>query len=702
MHVFRPETWRRDPKGKILTDAATGEPLRDKRGRVLRDWIRDVSGEPRRFVSKTWFVSVTIAGRRVRRSLHVRDKAAALELARQIVTRAERERAGMVDPAAEQFVRPIADHVAEFDTVLRGQGVTEKHRRDRLSMLDAFIAATGARTLRDFSEARAAAWIDAVSREQTRLGAARSARDVNRRIRALRQFAAWLVANHRVPFDPLPTLKPRNEKADRRHERRALTPDEARRLLAAAAARPLAFDEGRRVRTATPPAKRAALAALGRERAILYGAALYTACRRNELASLTWADVDLERRTLRVVARTAKARRERVAELRDDVVTALRGLRAARGEVPPSAHVFRPEAFPTGRGFALDLLAAGIARLEDEAQEGPAKSTRATETSREAGPRPSRRRKVVVLDERGRTLDFHALRVTAVTWAQVHAGASVREVQAIAGHQHPDLTLTAYTDPALLGVRRVYDALPGLGVEHLADLGTLAGTLAHGSPQGAASGRSAPLARGACRNRGAPAAARIPANSGELVAAEGSADTWIRTRDLRLMKPNAAPHVADAPVVCNPAGVADLRPSAPLVRAPSGARTLAGTLAEAPRFDPSRPDTAPDASRAKAPRLGMAVRFDPVGLADALLVRAQAGPECVPLVAAARSLLPPAPGPGPRPVGGEGRDALELVAELLDQVGAGAAAPPLIAAARAILGQLLRFDLEARSTESAG
>lgn len=502
--------------------------------RVYRPKYRGPDGVVRQ--QAVWWLDFTDGPRRVRRALGLRDKPAALELARRIVRDAERLRAGLTNATDEHFLRPIAEHVEAFGSVLAARGVSEDHRADRLAMLRAFIESTGAKTLRDLDETRAAAWIGVVAAQTTRLGGTRSARDVNRRIRALRQFALWLVRTQRVPFHPLPSLQPRPERPDRRHVRRALTPDEARRLLAAASARPLAVAERKYVRKSIPVAKRAALAALGRERAVLYATALYTAMRRGELAALTWSDVDLDRRRIFIPADSTKSKRERTAELRDDVVTALRDLRAGRGEVPPSARVFRPEAFPTARGFALDLLAAGIARLEGDAQECPAKPTGATETGRKAEAR-HRRRKVVATDDRGRTLDFHALRVTAVTWAQVHAGASVREVQAIAGHQHPDLTLTTYTDPVLLGVRRVYDALPALGLGDAATGGTLPPTLPQASPQGAASGRSAPLARGVGRNHGAPAAARIPANSGELVATEGSADTWIRTRDLRLMKP---------------------------------------------------------------------------------------------------------------------------------------------------------------------
>jgi len=64
-------------------------------------------------------------------------------------------------------------------------------------------------------------------------------------------------------------------------------------------------------------------------------------------------------------------------------------------------------------------------------------------------------------DERGRTLDLHALRHTFGTHLSKN-GVAPRTAQAALRHSSLDLTMNVYTDPSLLDVARALEKLPEL------------------------------------------------------------------------------------------------------------------------------------------------------------------------------------------------------------------------------------------------
>jgi hypothetical protein len=66
-------------------------------------------------------------------------------------------------------------------------------------------------------------------------------------------------------------------------------------------------------------------------------------------------------------------------------------------------------------------------------------------------------------DERGRTLDVHALRTTFGTLLG-RGGVSLRSTQAAMRHSDPKRTANVYTEPKLLDVQGALDALPSLPI----------------------------------------------------------------------------------------------------------------------------------------------------------------------------------------------------------------------------------------------
>ena len=68
------------------------------------------------------------------------------------------------------------------------------------------------------------------------------------------------------------------------------------------------------------------------------------------------------------------------------------------------------------------------------------------------------------VDDRGRTIDVHAMRTTFGTLLS-KAGVTPRTAQAAMRHSDIDLTMNVYTDPRLLDVHGAFDVLPALPLD---------------------------------------------------------------------------------------------------------------------------------------------------------------------------------------------------------------------------------------------
>ena len=174
---------------------------------------------------------------------------------------------------------------------------------------------------------------------------------------------------------------------------------------------------------------------LGYERALIYKTLVLTGLRRNELASLTVGQLELGGAMRFAVLNAAdeKNRQGSTLPLRTDLAAELRdwiGEKRERFQGRPYAFGREPlfvVVDSLGKILDRDLLAAGI----DKA------------------------------DERGRTIDVHALRHSFGTLLS-KGGVTPRTAQAAMRHSNIDLTMNVYTDPKLLDVQGVLDSLPSL------------------------------------------------------------------------------------------------------------------------------------------------------------------------------------------------------------------------------------------------
>jgi integrase len=364
---------------------------------------------------KTWYVQYHLHGRVYRVPLRTRDKRVAEQKASEIFKRAERKAAGLIDPLTDEQARPLEQHVADFEAVLVSRGRSGAHLKDRMGCLREWVAETKATALRDLDAPRIARWLSSL----TERGLA--ARTVNRRLQAVRQFARWCLSTRRLPYDPLASLRPLNEEADRRHVRRALSPEELERLYEAAATRPLAEAVVNRMNSGVTPRERVRLLALGSMRRLVYRLAAGTGLRRKELRLLRVQDVDLERREIAIPAAHAKSKRNQSVPLRSDLAEELAAFLPE--DAAPGDPVFPTGAFPRRTTFQRDLVAAGLATVET-ADDGSEHT--------------------VTEDDAGLSLDFHCLRVAFVS-NLVARGVHPRVVQALARHAKIDTTMRAYT-----------------------------------------------------------------------------------------------------------------------------------------------------------------------------------------------------------------------------------------------------------------
>ena len=317
---------------------------------------------------------------------------------------------GLVDVEADGMRLTVAQHLDAWVDFLVASGRTvlqaKQQRMRAATLLD------GCRRLADVVPERIQRRLEALRIEQQW-----SQRTRNGYLKAAQQFERWLVKQGRATGLGLTQLDALRVTEER--ERRALTPEEAGRLLAYCEDAPTL--EGR------------TWSLTGQERRLLYLVALKTGLRANELRQLRRADVDVESATLTVRAAVAKSRKSRRLPLPADVM-----------------EVLAPHCMRLMPGACLWRLPGSLHRqlLKHDAQA--------------CG--------IALVDAEGRHLDFHALRHTFATWLDQHAGASTATAQSLLGHADVRTT-QRYVHAGTAPGRQASERLPVL-VRRVAATGT--------------------------------------------------------------------------------------------------------------------------------------------------------------------------------------------------------------------------------------
>ena len=346
-----------------------------------------------------------------------RDEDAARSVLRDLERRAELVKSGVMsiaeDSIADQQAVPLDDHFRTYVNHLQAKGAGQNHRDATRRCLGRVTADCGWQWLRDLTRQGIEKWV------AQRMADGTSAASRNKHLASLIAFGNWCVDCGRMLVNPFSRIPKANEKADPRRQRRAMTEGELVRLIEVARWRPLAEygresaeSTGNRTNKRKAPLTFEGLAAaveqarqqlignpelvekldrLGRERALVIKVMVLTGLRKSELASMTVGQLVLDgfMPCLFLNAADEKNRQGSTIPLRADLVA---DLREWLTDTPKPAtlrlsdHNAQPDPFrklfkvPTGlvRILNRDLMVAGIAKR----------------------------------DERGRTLDVHALRTT--------------------------------------------------------------------------------------------------------------------------------------------------------------------------------------------------------------------------------------------------------------------------------------------------
>jgi integrase len=359
--------------------------------------------------SKRWYGTVTDFDGKRRQMPLFEDRESSKTLLRRLQAEADHKRAVGVNRQTEESRRPLAGPLNEYESCLCSKGNTERHVTLTMRRIRGLVEAVKAKTLNDLDASHIssilASWR---GRKRRPISIVTS----NHYATAIKGFSRWLWMQRRTHDDILLPLRLLNAKVDRRHVRRALTPDELRRLI-----------------DATEMSRKTLCGLTSTDRAILYTLAAYTGLRASELASLTASSFDLDAKTVAVQACYSKRRRNDTLPLHASLVARLRPWLATRLE---TGSVWRRRwaawhCANTARMLRHDLKRAGIAYR----------------------------------DEQGRYADFHALRHTFITQL-ARSGVHPAKAKALARHSTITLTMDVYSHVETDELRGALEMLPPL------------------------------------------------------------------------------------------------------------------------------------------------------------------------------------------------------------------------------------------------
>jgi integrase len=452
--VFRKTFTKPLPAG-AETFVRKGERLarwKDRRGKTrTAPLTAGKNGSERIIIESLYYVAKYRDGTGVVQTVATgcRDETAARQVLAELSRRAELIKAKVMtageDAVARHQTVPLVEHFDAFDEHLRAKDTSSIYREYTRNYLDRLAAECPFSTLADMCREMLERWLAAQAAEGM------SAKARNHYRGALVAFCNWCLLTNRLTVNPFAEIPKANEKADRRRLRRAMDEDELLRLLNMARQRPLldaaTVRRGRRRGEAYANLReetRNRLLLLGRERALIYKTLVLTGLRKGELVSLTVAQMFLDGPVPYIALDAAEEKNRQGSEivLREDLAEDLRQWLADKLER------LRDEARGLGVPIPVTLPAdtplftvpAGLLRILN---------------------RDLRLAGIPKRDERGRTLDIHALRTTFGTLLS-KGGVAPRTAQAAMRHSDIRLTMGVYTDPKLLDVRGALDALPAL------------------------------------------------------------------------------------------------------------------------------------------------------------------------------------------------------------------------------------------------
>ncbi len=360
------------------------------------------------FYYASWFDH---RGKRQTKCLRTTDKASAERIARKYEAEAALRRDGVVDPAldavSKESQRSVEAHLADYVSKLQTAGRTKKHVTSTKRFIEWIAEHAEFNTAADITA-------DGVNQYAGKLrDEGRAARTIQAHLSAMKAFTKWLTDHHKLPRDPLSSVKKPNPKTDRRRERRMLLPEEWQRLESA---------------TLSGPQREGMT---GDERLLLYRTAIQTGLRSAELRSLTRGRLyfDAEPPYITCKAGTTKNRKTAQQYIQPELAADLKAHIATKA---PKAPVFKlPHESNLASMLREDLAEARKAWLS-EAKDEPQEYAQREQSDFLANT-----------NHDGEIFDFHCLRHTCGAWLAM-TGAHPKTVQTVMRHQSITLTMDTY------------------------------------------------------------------------------------------------------------------------------------------------------------------------------------------------------------------------------------------------------------------
>lgn len=394
--------------------------------------IDPATGRKRKCKSKKWWGRYRAANRKVVRVPLARDKSAAQFMLNALVTKAENEAAGRIDPFEAHRKRPLvcwecectgkrikdektcdicadsatAAHLSDFRKYLADKGNTTDHVDTTTQRVRDVLTGCKFKVIADLSASRLQGFLADLRAGGRALATGNdklskrpgSVATCNHVLRACKMFTRWLVKDRRSPDNVLAHLEYQNTEPDRKRVRRPLSADDLAKLILTTAAGPEVQGLS------------------GADRAALYVLATNTGFRRNEIGSLLLGSFDFEADppSVTIEAGYSKNGRRDVLPLKADAAAYLQVWIATKGTLNETKPLFDVRDKRTAEILRTDLEAAGLPYCIDDNQ----------------------------------FTDFHSLRGTYIS-GLARGGVSLTVAQKLARHSDPRLTANVYT---VLGV----------------------------------------------------------------------------------------------------------------------------------------------------------------------------------------------------------------------------------------------------------
>jgi integrase len=377
-------------------------------------------------------------GRRRRQALS-RDRRVAERMRAEIIHQRDLEAAGL--GTIEGQSRPLAELMHLYIADLSTRAV-EKHVVNARAQLEEIMSALRVERVRDLKP------ILVMQHRAQRVAEGASHRTANLQVNTLKAMLNWAVTTELIAQNPIGRVKGLPEgRGHKRCQRRAMTDEEIARFLVAAEkddrknegiARGWSRTKGSRLRALGAPRPRVPQAPLWR-------AFLETGARYGELVRATWADVDLQERTLTLRAENTKSGRPRVIPLREILADQMATLREVHERVLGREPRQGDRIFRTPEGVAWCIPTNNIMRIFDRLLDAA---------------------KIERIDDQGKKLDIHALRHTFAS-RLARSGVGLSQVQRLLGHRDPKLTAQVYTHLDVDDLRKAVERIQMNDVEKL-------------------------------------------------------------------------------------------------------------------------------------------------------------------------------------------------------------------------------------------